>query len=91
VNAVPQYIASISELLNPSTSGQSMLPEEEKLSFFLTGVSNSLEKLSFFLTGVSNSLSQGPFVIRMCPPLTTKNLHIYQPYLAVGKLRIYSV
>ncbi|ESO13031.1 hypothetical protein HELRODRAFT_63831 [Helobdella robusta] len=38
----------------------------------------------FLMVGLSNNLSQSPIVVRMCPPLTTKNFNFYQPLLAVG-------
>ncbi|XP_066549103.1 WD repeat-containing protein 11 [Amia ocellicauda] len=41
-------------------------------------------QLKFLLTGLLSGLPHPPFVIRMCPPLTTKNIGHYQPLLAVG-------
>lgn len=41
-------------------------------------------QLKFLLTGLLSGLPLPPFVIRMCPPLTTKNIKNYQPLLAVG-------
>ncbi|GAB6023246.1 WD repeat-containing protein 11 [Chamberlinius hualienensis] len=38
----------------------------------------------FILVGVLHNASAPPLVIRMCPPLTTKNWHIYQPWMAAG-------
>ena len=61
----------LADVLRPSTSTQCMLDEDVKISFLLTGI--------------TNSLSQAPFVVRMCPPLTTKNFHVYQPLVAVGQ------
>ncbi|XP_032081488.1 WD repeat-containing protein 11-like [Thamnophis elegans] len=40
--------------------------------------------LKFILTGLLSGLPLPPFAIRMCPPLTTKNIKQYQPLLAVG-------
>ncbi|XP_038613665.1 WD repeat-containing protein 11 isoform X2 [Tachyglossus aculeatus] len=40
--------------------------------------------LKFLLTGLLSGLPLPPFAIRMCPPLTTKNIKLYQPLLAVG-------
>ncbi|XP_064630114.1 WD repeat-containing protein 11-like isoform X2 [Lineus longissimus] len=40
--------------------------------------------LKFVLTGMLNGVAAPPHVLRMCPPLTTKNWNIYQPLLAVG-------
>ena len=42
--------------------------------------------LKFVLTGLLSGVAQPPMVIRMCPPLTTKNWNVYQPLLAMGKL-----
>lgn len=46
--------------------------------------------LRFLLTGLLSGLPSPQFAIRMCPPLTTKNIKVYQPLLAVGKYWIYS-
>ncbi|XP_051506829.1 WD repeat-containing protein 11 isoform X2 [Myxocyprinus asiaticus] len=40
--------------------------------------------LKFLLTGLLSGLPLPPFSLRMCPPLTTKNISHYQPLLAVG-------
>ncbi|XP_063047243.1 WD repeat-containing protein 11 isoform X2 [Engraulis encrasicolus] len=40
--------------------------------------------LKFLLTGLLSGLPLPPFALRMCPPLTTKNINHYQPLLAVG-------
>ncbi|XP_052771962.1 WD repeat-containing protein 11-like [Mya arenaria] len=40
--------------------------------------------LKFLMTGLLNGLHSPITVIRMCPPLTTKNWNIYEPLLAVG-------
>ncbi|XP_067092514.1 WD repeat-containing protein 11 [Osmerus mordax] len=41
-------------------------------------------QLKFLLTGLLSGLPLPPFCLRMCPPLTTKNISHYQPLLAVG-------
>uniref|UniRef100_A0A3B4ZMV6 WD repeat-containing protein 11 n=1 Tax=Stegastes partitus TaxID=144197 RepID=A0A3B4ZMV6_9TELE len=41
-------------------------------------------QLKFLLTGLLSGLPLPPFAIRMCPPLTTKNINHYQPLLAAG-------
>ncbi|XP_056147631.1 WD repeat-containing protein 11 [Lampris incognitus] len=41
-------------------------------------------QLKFLLTGLLSGLPLPPFTIRMCPPLTTKNINHYQPLLAIG-------
>ena len=40
--------------------------------------------LKFILIGLLSGVAPPPFVIRMCPPLTTKNWNVYQPLLALG-------
>ncbi|CAH1783668.1 unnamed protein product [Owenia fusiformis] len=40
--------------------------------------------LRFMLTGFLNGAAQPPLVVKMCPPLTTKNWNVYQPLLACG-------
>ncbi|XP_003963749.1 WD repeat-containing protein 11 [Takifugu rubripes] len=41
-------------------------------------------QLKFLLSGLLSGLPLPPFAIRMCPPLTTKNINHYQPLLSVG-------
>uniref|UniRef100_A0AAY4ESR2 WD repeat-containing protein 11 n=1 Tax=Denticeps clupeoides TaxID=299321 RepID=A0AAY4ESR2_9TELE len=41
-------------------------------------------QLKFLLTSLLSGLPLPPFALRMCPPLTTKNINHYQPLLAVG-------
>ncbi|XP_072292622.1 WD repeat-containing protein 11 [Eucyclogobius newberryi] len=41
-------------------------------------------QLKFLLTGLLSGLPLPPFALRMCPPLTTKNISHYQPLLASG-------
>lgn len=36
------------------------------------------------MTGLMPSLASPPQVIRMCPPLTTRNLYEFVPLIAVG-------
>uniref|UniRef100_A0A8C4XRK5 WD repeat-containing protein 11 n=1 Tax=Falco tinnunculus TaxID=100819 RepID=A0A8C4XRK5_FALTI len=60
--------------------GQGTIAGEEQLkSSFLQEV-----HLKFLLTGLLSGLPLPPFAIRMCPPLTTKNIKQYEPILAVG-------
>jgi len=40
--------------------------------------------LKLILTGLLSGVANSPMVIRMCPPLTTKNWNQYEPLLAVG-------
>ncbi|XP_054019507.1 WD repeat-containing protein 11 [Dryobates pubescens] len=60
--------------------GQGTIAGEEQLK-------NSVVQevhLKFLLTGLLSGLPLPPFAIRMCPPLTTKNIKQYEPILAVG-------
>ncbi|KAF2349114.1 WD40-repeat-containing domain [Trinorchestia longiramus] len=50
----------------------------------ITSLLQSSAKLRMLVTGVVPPLSAPPYVVRMCPPLTTRNLHRYQPRVAVG-------
>ncbi|KAF2975066.1 hypothetical protein EK904_004121 [Melospiza melodia maxima] len=59
--------------------GQGASPGEELRNSFLQEV-----HLKFLLTGLLSGLPLPPFAIRMCPPLTTKNIKQYEPILAVG-------
>ncbi|GFO31567.1 WD repeat-containing protein 11 [Plakobranchus ocellatus] len=40
--------------------------------------------LKFLLTGLINGISNHITVIKMCPPLTNKNMDVYQPLMALG-------
>ncbi|XP_053406773.1 WD repeat-containing protein 11-like [Mercenaria mercenaria] len=40
--------------------------------------------LKFLMTGLLNGINSSITVVRMCPPLTTKNWNLYEPLLAVG-------
>ena len=40
--------------------------------------------LKFLMTGLLNGINSAITVVRMCPPLTTKNWNMYEPLLAVG-------
>ncbi|GFR86903.1 WD repeat-containing protein 11 [Elysia marginata] len=40
--------------------------------------------LKFLLTGLINGISNHVTVLKMCPPLTNKNMDVYQPLLALG-------
>ncbi|CAG2205677.1 WDR11 [Mytilus edulis] len=40
--------------------------------------------LKFVMTGLLSGVAPAVTVIRMCPPMTTKNYHIYNPLLALG-------
>ncbi|XP_063194921.1 WD repeat-containing protein 11 isoform X3 [Chroicocephalus ridibundus] len=66
--------------LDNMIAGQGTVAGEEQLKgSFLQEV-----HLKFLLTGLLSGLPLPPFVIRMCPPLTTKNINQYEPILAVG-------
>ena len=43
-----------------------------------------LVSLKLILGGLWSSISSTPTVLRMCPPLTTKNWLYYAPLVAVG-------
>ena len=45
---------------------------------------SSPASLRLYTGGILSGLTAPPFVIRMCPPLTMKNLQEYTPYMAVG-------
>jgi len=40
--------------------------------------------IRLMLTGLLTGLLSSPTILRMCPPLTTKNFSVYRPLLAVG-------
>uniref|UniRef100_A0A3Q3W4A3 WD repeat-containing protein 11 n=1 Tax=Mola mola TaxID=94237 RepID=A0A3Q3W4A3_MOLML len=70
----------IQDLSLNSMIGQTLIAGEA-----LPPSSNQQEiQLKFLLTGLLSGLPLPPFAIRMCPPLTTKNINHYQPLLAVG-------
>ncbi|XP_075072416.1 WD repeat-containing protein 11 [Mixophyes fleayi] len=66
--------------LDSMIAGQSLLSGDSLHS----GSSPQEVHLKFLLTGLLSGLPQPPFVARMCPPLTTKNINQYKPLLAVG-------
>ncbi|NWY90332.1 WDR11 protein, partial [Loxia curvirostra] len=66
--------------LDNMIAGQGASPGEELRNSFLQEV-----HLKFLLTGLLSGLPLPPFAIRMCPPLTTKNIKQYEPILAVGE------
>ena len=41
--------------------------------------------LKFVMTGLLSGVAPSVTVIRMCPPMTTKNYHIYNPLMAIGQ------
>ena len=42
--------------------------------------------LKSVLTGLLSGVAPPPLVVRMCPPLTTKNWNVYTPLLALGEM-----
>ncbi|XP_068114117.1 WD repeat-containing protein 11 [Hyperolius riggenbachi] len=66
--------------LDSMIAGQSLLTGDSTVS----GSSLQEVHLKFLLTGLLSGLPQPPFVVKMCPPLTTKNIAQYRPLLAVG-------
>ncbi|NXE64246.1 WDR11 protein, partial [Calcarius ornatus] len=69
--------------LDNMIAGQGASPGEELRNSFLQEV-----HLKFLLTGLLSGLPLPPFAIRMCPPLTTKNIKQYEPILAVGEIYV---
>ncbi|XP_069609757.1 WD repeat-containing protein 11 isoform X3 [Ranitomeya imitator] len=67
----------------PDLSLDSMIAGQS-LSESPQSASSQEVSLKFLLTGLLSGLPQPPFVVRMCPPLTTKNITQYKPLLAVG-------
>ncbi|XP_053548627.1 WD repeat-containing protein 11 [Bombina bombina] len=65
--------------LDSMIGGQSLLAADASV-----GGHQQEVHLKFLLTGLLSGLPQGQFVVRMCPPLTTKNITQYKPLLAVG-------
>jgi len=61
--------------------GQTHLCLEDVLPPSLSG---SAVRLRLSTVGVLTGLASQPFVIRMCPPLTVKNMAEYVPRLALG-------
>ncbi|KAM4703755.1 WD repeat-containing protein 11 [Rhinophrynus dorsalis] len=66
--------------LDSMIAGQSMLSSDPQVA----GSPLQEVHLKFLLTGLLSGLPQPQFVVRMCPPLTTKNITQYKPLLAVG-------
>ncbi len=44
----------------------------------------ALPTFRMYTSGILTGLASPPFIIRMCPPLTMKNLNEHTPYLALG-------
>ncbi|KAM9325042.1 WD repeat-containing protein 11 [Gastrophryne carolinensis] len=70
----------------PDLSLDSMIAGQSTMSGDAAPAGGPLQEvhLKFLLTGLLSGLPQPPFVVRMCPPLTTKNIAQYKPLLAVG-------
>lgn len=75
VTSVPPPKMALGDMIGQS---QVLSPDTESASKG-HGVS-----LRFLMTGLLNGLNAPITVLRMCPPLTTKNLKEYSPLLAVG-------
>ncbi len=67
---------ALSDLISQT---QTFITESQAVSQSKHGV-----MLKFVLTGLLSGVAPAPLVIRMCPPLTTKNWNVYQPLLALG-------
>ena len=74
-SSVPPPTLALGDMIRQS---QLLSPDSESASRG-HGVS-----LKFLMTGLLNGLNAPITCIRMCPPLTTKNLKEYNPLLAVG-------
>lgn len=46
--------------------------------------------LKFVMTGLLSGIAPAVTVIRMCPPMTTKNYHVYKPLLAIGQYEYFT-
>ncbi|NXY48977.1 WDR11 protein, partial [Ceuthmochares aereus] len=79
VGTFPNKLPDLS--LDNMIAGQGTVAGEEQLK----GSLMQEVHLKFLLTGLLSGLPLPPFVIRMCPPLTTKNINQYEPILAVGE------
>ena len=55
------------------------------LSDMYAGESTSHLSLKLVLTGLFQTISAPPLCLRMCPPLTTKNISSYKALLAAGQ------
>lgn len=75
LSPIPTPKMSLGDLVKPAWA----LTENVKDS--VTGHKVSLRMI---MTGLMPSVSPPPLVIRMCPPLTTRNMHYYLPRLAAG-------
>ncbi|CAG5129448.1 unnamed protein product [Candidula unifasciata] len=83
---IPLNTADISFPLNPA------LPHPQLALADIIGTSQTSEfglsgppvQLKFLLTGLTSGISAHVTVIRMCPPLTNRNIHSYQPFMALG-------
>ena len=72
---------SLSDLLSHMT--QSMAAAEDLDG---TNMKHGVS-LKFVLKGLLHGVAAPPFIVKMCPPLTTRNWATYQPLLAVGMYR----
>ena len=79
VRNVPFSSLALCDLVLPASNAR------ETGSLQRRNQTNNLQNsLKFVLVGLLSSLHPGSLVIRMCPPLTTRNFDHYQPLLAVG-------
>ncbi len=67
----------------PRTCLEDLLPPSS-FSSPSFAASPSPPPLRLFTSGLLSGLAAPPFVVRMCPPLTMKNISEYAPLLAVG-------
>ena len=72
----PKMKASLADMIcQPELKGEVGVQKPERGILF-----------KFVLTGLTSGIAATPTVIRMCPPLTTKNLHIHKPLCAIGNV-----
>ena len=82
-STVPLPKVALSDMIG---HGQPFITESQANAATRHGV-----MFKFVLTGLLSGVAPPPVVIRMCPPLTTKNWNVYQPLLALGKQRENSI
>ncbi|XP_047483248.1 WD repeat-containing protein 11-like [Penaeus chinensis] len=67
----------------PKTSLADMVKPAWALSENVKDIGHRVN-LRILMTGLMPAVSPPPLVVRMCPPLTTRNIHHYVPRLAAG-------
>lgn len=71
---VPAPRTTVADMIGSATfTGEEGMRSEHEVGF------------KFLLVGLLSGVSSPTTVLRMCPPLTTKNWNVYKPLVAVGK------